>query len=86
MAGDGWLCVVCLCLCACTTELSVRRSSGGCRFMRVVRRASCAAVRDVGREGCGRVTTLYVLCCRFFFGWDGRIGKYLPGYSGQWMD
>jgi hypothetical protein len=21
-----------------------------------------------------------------FFGWDGRIGKYLPGYSGQWMD
>jgi hypothetical protein len=38
--------------------------------MRVVRRASCAAVRDVGREGCGRVTTLYVVCCVlliFFF-------------------
>jgi hypothetical protein len=57
--------------------------------MRVVRRASCAAVRDVGREGCGRVTTLYVVCCVlliFFFGSDGRIGKCLPGYSGQWMD
>jgi hypothetical protein len=59
--------------------------------MRVVRRASCAAVREVGREGCGRVTTLYVVCCVLlnffiFFGWDGRIGKYLPGYSGQWMD